>query len=81
MSKDYTPENDIPEVLEDKHRGKRVLFRVPGRAAPSEGIVEEFSLEKKYIRIGSQWLRNDKPILSFLTNQEKTNIRSTPYES
>ena len=52
-------ESNVPDRLEKRHVGMRVLYRMPNQAVLSEGVVEGFSPEERFVRLGKgSWVEN-----------------------
>jgi hypothetical protein len=65
-------ETNVPSVIEHKHVGCRVLFRLPNQVVISEGVIDGLSPEGEYVRIGKRWVENGSgAILSFLPNSHR----------
>ena len=65
-------ESTVPERIEAKHVGMKVLFRMTNNAMPFEGIIDELSPEGEYVKIGRRWIENNGQwILSVLSGPQK----------
>jgi hypothetical protein len=65
-------EANVPDKIDHKHVGSRVLYRLPNQALVFEGIIDGLSPDGEYVKIGKRWIENGAgAILSFLPNSQR----------
>ena len=65
-------ETNVPTMIEQKHVGMKVLYRLTNQALVFEGVIDGLSPEGEYVRIGKRWVENGSgAILSFLPNSHR----------
>ena len=74
----FPRESNVPKSLSESLVGCKVLYRIPGQVVFCEGVIEEFTEQGKYVKIGNRWMPTKNHTVVAIRETKKAK-RNTPY--
>ena len=65
-------ESNVPEKIEKKHIGMKVLYRLPNQVVISEGVIDGLSPEERFVCINkTRWVENGSGAIVAVLSKSK----------